>query len=144
MHISNDANESLKWSGGVSQAVLLKTYILCFLFCWAVFPVFYAAWKWWEIKSIVYILTSQRLRVQYGIINKVTDDLELYRIKDSQLNEPIMLRVFGVSNLTIISSDSTNPVLELTAIHNGSQVRDLLRELTLQARLQYGVREFIS
>ena len=136
-------DEVFKWSGGVSQVVMLKTYVLCFLFCWLIFPVFYALWKWIEIRNINYTVTSQRLRVRYGVINRVTDDLELYRIKDLQLNEPFLLRFFSLSNVTIISSDKTHPVLELSAIAGGGQVRDLLRELTQTSRVQHGVREFL-
>lgn len=74
--------EDVKWRGGVSQVNLLGTYIICFLFSWLIIPVFYAGWKWMELQSVEYILTSQRLRVRHGVFTRITDDLELYRIRD--------------------------------------------------------------
>src|SRR5687768_10093481 len=44
-------------------------------------------------RSIVYEITSQRIRLQRGIFTKRTDELELYRVKDTTLVEPFLLRM---------------------------------------------------
>ena len=135
--------EDVKWHGGISQVNLLGTYIICFLFSWLIIPVFYAGWKWMELQSVEYILTSQRLRVRHGVFTRITDDLELYRIRDFRLYEPFLLRIFNLSNVIIISSDESSPFMQLSAIHQGHQVLDLLRRLTKDARSHSGVREFL-
>ena len=135
--------EDVQWHSGVSHVEFMGTYILCLLFSWLIIPVFYAFWKWAEIQSIKYVLTTQRLRVRHGVFNKVTDDLELYRIRDIRINEPFFLRLFSLSNLVIISSDATTPFIQLTAIANGHQVLNLIRKLTEKSRTRSGVREFL-
>lgn len=135
--------EDIQWHGRPSHIELLGTYTLCFLFSWLIIPVFYAFWKWMEIQSTEYILTTQRLRVRHGVFNKVTDDLELYRVRDIRIHEPFVLRIFNLSNVVIISSDASTPYTQLTAISQGHQILNLVRKLTENARIRSGVREFL-
>src|SRR5262245_7167270 len=82
------------WEGSSSQVIKLHVYILCALFCWLIVPIFIAIWKWIEVRSRVYEVTTQRIRVRKGIFTKRTEELELYRAKDTTLVEPCWYRMF--------------------------------------------------
>src|SRR5262245_50571713 len=41
--------------------------------------------KWIFLKTVVYEITSERIRVRKGLLSKRTDELELYRVKDTSL-----------------------------------------------------------
>ena len=108
------------WFGTPSQIVNLKSFIVLTLFYWLIIPVFIMLWKWLDVRNTKYEFTSQRIRTRKGILNKTTNELELYRVRDYRLEQPFFLRLFSLSNLIIETSDQSNPTLILRAIPEGS------------------------
>lgn len=94
-------------------------------------------------KNTKYTLTSQRLQTHTGVFSKETDDLELYRVIDTRLEKPFILRLFGLGNIILITADSTSPILPIVAIREASHIRDNIRHLVEKAREAKKVREFI-
>jgi uncharacterized membrane protein YdbT with pleckstrin-like domain len=133
--------EELKWEGRPSQLLNANVYIICALISVLILPVFYALWKWLEIRSQRYQLTTQRLRMSHGIFSRHTEEVELYRVKDTRLVEPFWLRMFSCANIVLYTSDRSTPTIILPAIKNGAQVRETLRSLVEQIRVKKGVRE---
>jgi len=107
----------------IAGAVFLSTWIL------AALPVVlaFAAWKWIQLRSRVYELTSERLRVMQGVITRRTEELELYRVVDVSLVEPFFLRWLGLGNLVITTNDRSTPVVTIPAIHGVRELREELR-----------------
>lgn len=86
-------------------------------------------------------ITDERIIEQTGILSRKTDETELYRVKDIRLDEPFFLRIFGLSNILIVTSDKTSPIISLFGIKNGSELRKELRDLVEARRDKKGVRE---
>jgi uncharacterized membrane protein YdbT with pleckstrin-like domain len=122
---STPANaETLLWSGHTSQWVHFWFYLLCVILAAAIavgatvlalptggltylaliIPVILWMVRWWVTKCTTYELTSQRLRIRSGVLNRRVDELELYRVKDYAMEQPLMLRLVGLGNLTMITS----------------------------------------
>ena len=76
-----------------------------------------------------------------GILNRNTDVMELYRVKDMNLAKPFILRIFGLSNVTLITSDRSMPTLVLRAIPNGTEVLNTIRDHVESLRDKKRVRE---
>jgi uncharacterized membrane protein YdbT with pleckstrin-like domain len=129
------------WTGAPSQVLNLRTYVLCGLFFWLVVPIFIALWQWLVLKYTTYELTTERLRTRYGVLNKKMDELELYRVRDYELEQPWFLRFFGLANITLQTSDRSHPVVVLRAIPNGEQVREQIRTAVEECRVKKRVRE---
>lgn len=91
-------------------------------------PLAYAGLRWWIIASRVYELTTERIKVTTGLISKRTDDLELYRVKDTVLEEPVLLRLVGAGNIALTTNDATSPTLVLEAISGAKELREELRK----------------
>ncbi|HEV3147979.1 MAG TPA: PH domain-containing protein, partial [Chthoniobacterales bacterium] len=51
-----------------------------------------------------YELTTERLKITESIFSKVTDTLELYRVKDLETRQPFLYRMFGVENVQMNTS----------------------------------------
>jgi uncharacterized membrane protein YdbT with pleckstrin-like domain len=119
--------EKLIWKGNPSQWINFGTYLLCFLFSWLVIPIFIAIWKFFLVKTWTLEITDQRIIEAKGIFTKTTDELELYRVKDIRLEEPFLLRIVGLSNILMNTSDRTHPIYKIPAIKNGKSVREELR-----------------
>ena len=125
------------WQGRPSQWTNFIPFILCIL----IIPIPWAFYRWLVTNCTSYSITTQRLRKSSGILTKHFDDLELYRVKDSTVTQPFWLRMVGLGNITLHTSDTTTPTLVLPAIKDPLAVHDLLRQEIERLRRERGVRE---
>ena len=102
---------------------------------------FYAIWRWIVIRCFRYSVSDQRIRVTQGVFNKRTDSIELYRVKDVVLLQPFGLRMFGVGNVELRTSDMTSPLLTLNAVPDPAALREKILLAAEARRDVKGVRE---
>jgi uncharacterized membrane protein YdbT with pleckstrin-like domain len=149
--------ETVLWSGHSSQWVHFWWYLFCVLLAVAavvgalftaglslvglIIPLAMWGVRWWMTRTTKYELTSQRLRRTSGILNRTLDELELYRVKDYSVEMPLMMRIFGLGNLRLVTSDATTPVVDIPAIQGAMDVRELLRTAVQAERDRKRVRE---
>jgi uncharacterized membrane protein YdbT with pleckstrin-like domain len=136
--------EQTVWKGTPSHVINLGPYALCILLCWLVVPVFILAWKWLVVRTTVYEVTTQRLRLRTGVFNKKIEDLELYRVKDFRVDQPLFLRLFSVANVVLETSDRSHPHVVLRAVPDAEALTDHIRETVESLRHSRGVREVDS
>jgi uncharacterized membrane protein YdbT with pleckstrin-like domain len=122
------SQEQTIWSGTSSQIVNLGTYVLCILFFWLVIPIFIGIWKYLVVRTTKYELTTQRLRLRTGVLNKEINELELYRVKDLKIDQPLFLRIFSVANIVISTSDNSHPVVSIRAVSDAEGLLSKIRE----------------
>ena len=134
------AEEQSLWKDSPSQAVNLGTYLLCLLLFWLVVPLFYALWRWIDTRMTEYELSSQRLVFRSGVFNRKTEEIELYRVRDSSLDEPLLLRLFGAGNIVLYAIDSSAPTIVLRGVRGAEEVRQKLRAAVEATRDQKRVR----
>ena len=108
----------------VVASILLKMNIFLVVL---VLPVVYALWKWLEVRAIKVKITDQRLIVSEGILNKKTDETELYRVRDSSIEEPLFLRMFGLGNVIIYTTDDADAVLKFKGYKKPHWLKDQVR-----------------
>jgi hypothetical protein len=70
-----------------------------------------------------------------------TDELELYRVKDTELIEPLYLRIVSLGNVVMHTSDRTTPRLVIPAVSDSREVRERIRRQVEEVRKRRGVRE---
>lgn len=137
MHAAADAEEQVIWEGTPSQVVNLKWWLLSIL----IIPLPFAIYKWLEIRNWQYLLTSERITLRTGILSKRTDSLELYRVRDTVISEPLIYRMFGAGNIEMETSDRTHPTFLLQAVKDPHTIHEQLRRQVEQMRQQKRVRE---
>ncbi|HTD88946.1 MAG TPA: PH domain-containing protein [Candidatus Binatia bacterium] len=143
--------ERTLWEGTPSQIINLPIFILCALVAGAligaavlfhqqvgtgayaiggaaVVPLFIGFWKWLRTRSTKYHLTTERLHVTRGIFSRRTEDLELYRVKDYHIYEPFTMRLFGLADIVLNTTDDANATIFLKAIPDGKGLRDQVRK----------------
>src|ERR1700730_1180248 len=76
-------------------------------------PIFIALARYLQTKCKVYELTSERLKNTEGVFGKVTETLELYRVKDMETRQPFFYRLVGIENIRINTSDLTTPFVRV-------------------------------
>jgi uncharacterized membrane protein YdbT with pleckstrin-like domain len=126
------------WTGRPSQWVNVIPFALCVL----IIPIPYAIYRWLAIRCTTYTLTTQRLRATHGILTRHHDDMELYRVKDATVHEPIVQRLVGLGTVRLVTSDATTPLMLLPAIKEPLVVLEAVREQVESLRRARGVREF--
>ena len=107
-------------------------------------------WSWTIIIPIVvylktrftiYEISEQRIKLKVGILSQKIDECELYRIRDYQIVKPFLLRIFGLGNLELTTSDRSNPVIRLKGIKDPEGIYDIIRDSVENRRTQTGTRE---
>jgi len=149
--------ETTLWKGHTSQWVHIWYYIFCILLAAAalggipftaglsaiglVVPALMWLVRWWITKTTSYELTTQRLKIASGILNRKLDELELFRVKDYAMDQPLFLRMLGLGNLTLVTSDASTPTIAIKAIPGVEDVREKLRAAVSSERDRKRVRE---
>jgi uncharacterized membrane protein YdbT with pleckstrin-like domain len=150
------SEESQLWKGSPSQWLNLGPFTVAALlaagitigglafppaFAGLLVPVLYALWQYLAVRTRVFELTTERLKITRGVINQHVDEIELYRVKDSQLIRSWWMRLTGLSSIALETSDRTIPSLVIPAIRDGADMRELLRKQVEIQRDKKRVRE---
>ena len=76
-----------------------------------------------------------------GIFSKVTETLELYRVKDIEVLQPFIYRIVGLENIKVNTSDLSSPVILMDGMSQKIGLADKLRNQVEIIRAQKNVRE---
>lgn len=150
--------ETIVWTGSPSQWLNIGWFVGCAigvvvfallamltdqpLFALgAIFPVITALVQFLKVRTTRIEVTTERITTTVGIFSRNKWDIELYRVKDTTLDEPFLLRVVGRANIRIISSDRSQPAVTLPALPDAEWLRQQLRTNVERLRLKRGVRE---
>jgi uncharacterized membrane protein YdbT with pleckstrin-like domain len=152
------------WEGHSSHFINLPVYLLCALAAGAllggalflrgrleppvlygmagaaVIPLLIGLIKWLDNKYRRYRVTTERLRLSRGILSRKTDEVELYRVKDYVLVEPFWLRLFGLGDIVMQTTDDANPKVHIRAIPQAPALRDQIRKYVEICREKKHVR----
>lgn len=63
--------------------------------------------KWMQVMSSLYQITSERLILRRGIVMKSIDEIELYRVKDIRMDFSLLNQWAGIGTICLTSSDET-------------------------------------
>ena len=138
---SSGVAEEIVWRGTSSQWKNFWVYLLCGLFCWLIVPVFFALAYYLQTRCKVFELTTQRLKITSGVFTKVTETLELYRVKDIETRQPFFSQLVGIENVQMNTSDASSPFVLIEAVPSSVGFADKLRNQVEIIRQQKRVRE---
>jgi len=132
------------WASSEGQLVNASSFAVCVALCWLVVPLLILLVRYLRTAMHVYELTPQRLRETAGLLSRQTEELELYRVKDVSIEEPLLQRIFGRGTVVLATSDRSTPVVILSCIPDPRGVADTIRNLVERCRVTKGVREIDS
>src|SRR4029077_5889681 len=134
-------SEEVVWRGTSSQWKNFGVYVLCGLLCWLIVPIFFALARYLKTKCKIFELTTQRFKITSGVFTKVTETLELYRVKDIETRQPFFSRLVGIENVHMTTSDASSPSVLIEAVPSSVGFADKLRNHVEIIRQQKRVRE---
>lgn len=121
-------------------SLVAAVFVTLWLLILSAVAVFFILFQVLLVKARVYELTTERVRVTNGIFTKRTEELELYRVKDTALVEPLSYRFLGLGNIEMTTSDPSTPIVLIEAIADAKVLREQLRKGIESCRLRKGVR----
>jgi membrane protein YdbS with pleckstrin-like domain len=94
--------------------------------------------------SIHYEITTQRIKLERGLLSKLQESLELFRIDHFELHKPLGMRLVGQSSLHLFSSDAELENFYLYGVPNLEALADTLRTCQLRERSRRGLTTFVK
>jgi hypothetical protein len=104
-------------------------------------PVLWMAWSWLTVHLHIYELTDEVFREHSGVLNRVTHELELYRVIDTLTYKPFELNIMRLGNVIMNTSDASDPVIYILAVPKPDEIRKLIRHHVEQQRARKGIVE---
>ncbi len=96
---------------------------------------------WARSRGIRYRLTTQRIVVEYGLLSKRTEHIDIYRVVDYVVERPFLQRLMGTGNLRLRTMDKSAPELNISGIKTDvPALYERLRRATEVERARRGVR----
>ena len=104
-------------------------------------PILYIFFRRLAVRAQVFELTSERLLISRGVLSRTTNSLELYRVKDMRIVQPLALRMVGLENIVLITSDENSPHVVIDHIPSSLHLSDQIRTHVEACRVSKGTRE---
>ena len=96
------------------------------------------------LHKLRYIITSEQLIIQHGVLNRTSDYIALYRVVDFCENRSIMEQLFGLKTVGIFSGDRTNPQLDIYGVKEKLDVVKIIRERVEYNKRRKGIYEITN
>ncbi len=130
------------WQGSPSQWNNLYFYIICIPLTLAFgLGILLAVWRYLATQTHIYKIDNQRITEKKGVFSVVTHETELFRIRDLRVEEPFSIRIFGLANIILDTTDKSHPILTIKGIKNANDIKESLRNSIEKQRYIKGVRE---
>ncbi|MEZ4942153.1 MAG: PH domain-containing protein [Saprospiraceae bacterium] len=137
--------EEIIWAGRSSQIVNFKTYLLCsigtlffigmydslgfFAVIGALSCIGKMFWAYLTVRASKFLITNKAVIYEYGLLTRTRSFIEMYRIQDTTLIEPLWLRPFGLGTLRVLSFQWDSEYITISAISRPRQVQNLVRSV---------------
>jgi len=89
-------------------------------------------------------ITTQRIRLERGLLSKVQENLELFRLDHFELHKPLGMRLLGQASLRLFSSDAELSRFYIYGVPNLEALADTLRTCQMRERARRGLTTFVK
>lgn len=134
---AQDGSELTVWTGTPSHWSNFWIYAAAIF----VIPIPWSLWSWLSLRASRIVLTTQRLRIESGVLSKKFEELELYRVRDSSLAQTFWQRMAGIGDVILETTDASTPHVRLRHLHRSFEVREQIRAQVERVRRVQRVRE---
>jgi membrane protein YdbS with pleckstrin-like domain len=147
------------WAGAISPRSMFGSFVVSGVWCIAVLlavlfvsrlrvrpivfialsvsvlPFCYVYFVWlYEKIRVRYRLTTMRLFKREGVLFRRSSEIELVRVDDVSVEQTLMDRLFNTGTIVVNSTDASDPVLRIDSVDKPHDVKEMIRNATLQRR----------
>jgi membrane protein YdbS with pleckstrin-like domain len=95
-------------------------------------------------RAVHYTITTQRIKLERGVLSQRQENLELFRIDHFELRKPLGMRLLGQAALHLFSSDAEFEDFYIYGVPNLEALAETLRERQLGERTRRGLTTFVK
>jgi uncharacterized membrane protein YdbT with pleckstrin-like domain len=99
---------------------------------------------WLQSAGITYTITTQRIRIERGVLSKEMDSVELFTIEHFDIHKPLGMRLAGHCVLRLRSSDAAFQTVSIYGIRDLEKLADTLRDCSLRERTRRRITSIIQ
>ena len=103
-----------------------------------------AIYYWLQSIGITYRITTQRIKIEKGVLSKTMDSVELFTIEHFDLQKPLGMRLAGHCILRLRSSDADYQAVSIFGVKGLESLADTLRECSLRERARRRITSIIQ
>jgi len=92
-----------------------------------------------QLKLTSYLVTTDRIEWERGLIRRKIDNIDLFRVRDIQLYRSLFELILGIGTIKLFTSDKSDPEFYLKSIRNPRRVYEMLKKASLDADRRRGV-----
>jgi uncharacterized membrane protein YdbT with pleckstrin-like domain len=93
-------------------------------------------------KSISYEITTQRIKIETGLLSKEKQNLELFRVDHVSVEKPLGMRMLGQGCIRLVTSDQSESHVLLYGLPGFEKLAEQIRDYSLKERERRGIRAF--
>jgi membrane protein YdbS with pleckstrin-like domain len=86
-----------------------------------------------KLKMTYYEVNSDRIEHSRGIFDRRVDNIDMFRVVDLKLRRTILDCLFGIGQVTLITSDKTDPEFTFQKVHGSRRLYDVIKKASLEA-----------
>jgi membrane protein YdbS with pleckstrin-like domain len=83
------------------------------------------------VRFVRYQITTHRIQVERGWLSRHLDQIDFVRVRDVDLHQGPLDRMFGIGNITVYSKDPTTPTFTLRGLAMPRDVYDVIQREAL-------------
>lgn len=97
--------------------------------------------KWLIVKCWSFRFHEKTIAERKGVFSVITKEIHYFRVKSVRWHQPFWLRIFGLSNVVLVTSDPLIPILRIYGVRNGNDLVKSVKEEVSRWRRERTVNE---
>ena len=98
-------------------------------------------YKYLEVDYCRYYIYEDHMTERKGVLNVTEETVNYFRIKSIMIEEPVAMRLVGLSNVKVITSEQFKPYFLFHGVENGDGIQAFLQNCAKHERQKLGIRE---
>lgn len=114
-----------------SHPVMFKNNPIGFIFCIILIPLFgfglliFLIW-WLKTLGVTLTVTDERVTLREGLLSKHTNDVYHTDIRNVQISQGLLQRIFNVGKISISSAGHSGIEIEVVGLPDPQEIKDLI------------------
>jgi uncharacterized membrane protein YdbT with pleckstrin-like domain len=100
-----------------------------------------AIYKFIEVNCWSYEFYDDYIIEKKGVFNVTQETINYFRIKSIMIEQPLWMRIFGLSIVQVTTSEKFKPVLVFYGVENGEIYRDYVQQQSSAKRKEMGIKD---
>ena len=123
---------------------LMPESVIPYMLGLVLLTVLFLVYRYLYITRMVYIISAEQLKYEFGIFSTTKDYIELYRVVDYSEQRSFLQMLLGIKTISIYSGDRTHPRLDLVGISNKVDLIPTIRERVELNKKRHNIHEFTN